>query len=82
MLYKENNFAYAERQDPKFPFKFMKIVWLYTQKSEGVEMTWIQHFEMEKDFKFNDTQIEGFINEGSQHNLKIFKKIIEQEAGN
>jgi aromatase len=82
LLYKENNFAYAERQDPKFPFKFMKIVWLYTQKSEGVEMTWIQHFEMEKDFKFNDTQIEGFINEGSQHNLKIFKKIIEQEAGN
>jgi hypothetical protein len=35
---------------------------------------------MEKDFKFSDAQIEGFINEGSQHNLKIFKEIIEREA--
>ena len=43
-------------------------------------MTWIQHFEMEKDFKFNDQQIEGFINEGSKANLKIFKEIIEKEA--
>jgi aromatase len=95
LLYKDNNFAYAERHDPKYPFKFMKIIWLYTQRPEGValakggqttdfcpvEMTWIQHFEMEKDFKFNDQQIEGFINEGSKANLKIFKQIIEKEAG-
>ena len=30
--------------------------------------------------KFTADQIEGFINEHSQHNLKIFKKVIEQEA--
>ncbi|MBU1726664.1 MAG: polyketide cyclase [Candidatus Omnitrophica bacterium] len=80
LLYKENYFAYAQRHDPLFPFKYMKIIWLYTPKPEGVEMTWIQHFEMEKTFKFNDQQIEGFINEGSQANLKIFKDIIEKEA--
>ena len=80
LLFKDKNFAYAEREEPKFPFKYMKIVWLYTQKSEGVEMTWIQHFEMEKQAKFNDQQIEGFINEGSKTNLKIFKAIIEKEA--
>ncbi|MBU1869086.1 MAG: polyketide cyclase [Candidatus Omnitrophica bacterium] len=80
LLYKENYFAYAQRHDPLFPFKYMKIIWLYTPKPEGVEMTWIQHFEMEKTFKFNDQQIEGFINEGSQANLKIFKEIIEKEA--
>jgi hypothetical protein len=72
----------------------MKIVWLYTPKAEGaalaiggqtaafwpVEMTWIQHFEMDEKAKFNDKQVEGFINEGSQANLKIFKAIIEKEA--
>ncbi|MCX5700411.1 MAG: SRPBCC family protein [Candidatus Omnitrophica bacterium] len=80
LLFKDKYFAYAEREEPKFPFKYMKIVWLYTPKPEGIEMTWIQHFEMEKDFKFNDQQIEGFINEGSKENLKIFKRIIEKEA--
>jgi aromatase len=94
LLFKDKNFTYAERQDPKFPFKYMKIVWLYTAKPEGmalatggqttafwpVEMTWIQHFEMDEKAKFNDQQVEGFINEGSQHNLKIFKAIIEKET--
>jgi aromatase len=81
LLFKETYFAYAEREEPKFPFKYMKIIWLYTRKPDGIEMTWIQHFEMESKAKFNDTQVEGFINEGSQKNLKIFKKIIEAEAG-
>jgi len=80
LLFKDKYFAYAQRHEPLFPFKYMKIVWFYTLKPEGVEMVWVQHFEMEKDFKFNDAQIEGFINEGSQHNLKIFKDIIEREA--
>jgi len=80
LLFKDKNFAYAQREEPKFPFKFMKIIWLYTVKPEGTEMVWIQHFEMDSKAKFNDQQIEGFINEGSQHNLKIFKEIIEKEA--
>ncbi len=72
----------------------MKIIWLYTPKPEGmalatggqttafwpVEMTWIQHFEMEEKAKFNDEQVEGFINKHSQENLKIFKSLIEKEA--
>lgn len=80
LLFKDKFFAYAEREEPKFPFKYMKIIWLYTPKPEGVEMTWIQHFEMDEKAKFNDAQIEGFINEGSKENLKIFKSIIEREA--
>jgi len=80
LLFKDKYFAYAQRHEPLFPFKYMKIIWLYTQKPEGVEMTWIQHFEMDEKAKFNDHQIEGFINEGSQNNLKIFKEIIEKEA--
>jgi len=80
LLFKENYFAYAERQEPKFPFKFMKIVWLYTPKPDGIELTWIQHFEMDEKAKFNDEQVEGFINKHSKDNLKIFKEVIEKVA--
>jgi len=80
LLFKDKYFAYAEREEPKFPFIYMKIIWLYTPTPEGVEISWIQHFQMDPKAKFNDSQVEGFINEGSQHNLKIFKEIIEKEA--
>jgi len=79
LLFKENYFAYAERENPKFPFKFMKIIWLYIPRPEGTEMVWIQHFEMDAQAKFNDTQVEGFINKHSKENLKIFKALIEKE---
>ena len=107
LLFKDRYFTYAEREEPKFPFKYMKIIWLYTPKPEGValaiggqttafwpvplaiggqttafwpvEMTWTQHFSMDDKAKFNDEQVEGFINKHSQENLKIFKEIIEKE---
>jgi len=80
LLFKDKNFAYAEREEPKFPFRFMKIVWLYIPRPNGVEMVWIQHFEMDEKAKFNDEQVEGFINKHSKDNLKIFKEAIEKEA--
>lgn len=80
LLFKENYFAYAERQEPKFPFKYMKIVWLYTPTTDGILLTWIQHFEMDEKAKFNDEQVEGFINKHSKDNLKIFKEVIEKES--
>ncbi|MDO8661766.1 MAG: polyketide cyclase [Candidatus Omnitrophota bacterium] len=81
LLFKQNNFTYAEREEPKFPFQYMKIIWLYTLKPEGVELTWIQHFAMDAKAKFNDEQVEGFINKHSKDNLLIFKRVIEQAAG-
>ena len=80
LLFKDKNFAYAEREEPKFPFKYMKIVWLYISKPEGTELVWIQHFEMDDKAKFNDQQVEGFINKHSKENLIIFKDLIEKEA--
>jgi aromatase len=80
-LYKDLKFAYAQRHDPLFPFKYMKIVWFYNETPDGIKMTWIQDFELDPKFtKFNESQIEGFVNEHSQHNMKIFKKVIEAEA--
>jgi aromatase len=81
LLLKENYLAYAEREEPKFPFEFMKIIWLYTPRSEGIELTWIQHFKMDSKAAFTDEQVEGFINQHSKENLKIFKAVIENEAG-
>ena len=80
-LFKELKFAYASRWEPMYPFKYMKIVWLYHPTPEGIKMTWIQDFEMDPKFtKFTAEQIEGFINKHSQDNMKIFKQVIEQEA--
>jgi len=94
LLFKDKYFAYAERFEPKFPFKYMKIIWLYTLKPGGVvlanggqttgfcpvELTWVQHFQMDEKAKFNDEQVEGFINKHSKDNLLIFKRVIEKEA--
>ena len=80
LLCKEQYFTYAEREAPKFPFRYMKIIWLYTTGPEGVELTWIQHFTMDGKAKFTDEQVEGFINAHSRDNLKIFKAVIEREA--
>ena len=80
-LDKEHRYAIASRHEPMFPFKFMKIAWFYIEEKEGVKMIWIQDFEMDPKFtKFTTEQIEGFINKHSQDNMKIFKKVIEQEA--
>ncbi|MDD4909106.1 MAG: SRPBCC family protein [Candidatus Omnitrophica bacterium] len=80
LLFKDEYFTYSEREEPKFPFKYMKIVWLYTPKQAGTLLTWIQHFEMDDKAKFNDEQVEGFINKHSKDNLLIFKDVIEKEA--
>ena len=80
-LHPEHKFAIASRHDPMFPFTYMKILWLYVERAEGTEMIWMQDFEMDPKFeKFTEEQIEGFINEHSQHNMKIFKEVIEKEA--
>ena len=51
------------------------------ETSDGTEMIWIQDFQMDPKFtKFTPEQIEGFINEHSVHNMKIFKEVIEKEA--
>jgi len=79
LLFKDYYFAYAQKLPPEFPFKYMKIIWLYTPKPDGILMTWIQDFEMDDKAKFSDEQVVGLINKHSQENLQIFKRIIEAE---
>ena len=77
LLFKEYGFAYAERIEPMFPFEYMKIIWLYRQLPEGVEMRWIEDFKMAQGADFDDRQAEEFINDHSKKNLMRFKEIIE-----
>lgn len=79
LLFKDNKFAYAEKQEPKFPFEYMKILWLYREIEAGTEMTWIQDFTMDKDAKFGDQKVEEIINQHSRKNLVNFKEAIEKE---
>lgn len=81
LLFKENKFAYAQKNPPEFPFKYMKIIWLYTEVEGGILMTWIQDFEVAPGAKFTDEQVVNGVNKHSQDNLKIFKRVIEEEAG-
>ncbi|VAW18540.1 hypothetical protein MNBD_BACTEROID05-886 [hydrothermal vent metagenome] len=79
-LHKDQYFAFASRHEPMFPFVYMKIVWIYVPRDNGIEMIWMQDFEMDAGFtKFSAEQIEGFINEHSVANMKIFKDVIEKE---
>ncbi len=80
LLLRDSHLAYAERRDPKFPFEFMKIVWLYTPRPEGIELTWIQHFKMAEGAKVTEEQVETMINRHSRENPEIFKRVIEREA--
>lgn len=79
LLFKEDKFTYASRLDPMFPFEYMKIMWFYRVLPEGVEMTWVQDFKMDKNAKFSDQQVEEMINKHSVENLKRFKEIIERK---
>ena len=80
LLFKEDKFTYACKIEPMFPFQYMKIIWLYTDTGDGIKMTWIQDFKMDKKAKYTDEQVEDLINKHSQENLKRFKDIIEKEA--
>ena len=77
-MFKQDRFAYASRVEPMFPFEYMKIIWLYRELPDGVQMTWIQDFKMDEKAKYNDEQVEDLINKHSTENLKRFKDIIER----
>jgi len=80
LLFKDYNFAYAQKMEPTFPFKYMKLVWLYTSVPDGIMMTWTQFFTMADGAKIDDAKAEELINKHSKDNMEIFKEVIEKEA--
>ena len=39
--------AFAEREEPLYPFKYMHLKWTYKPVPEGTLMTWTQDFEID-----------------------------------
>jgi len=77
ILDKENRMCTAKREEPMFPFKYMKLKWTYEEGEDGVKMTWEQDFEMDPGAKYNDAQAEELINKHSVENMKRIKELIE-----
>ena len=77
ILDKENYQCIADREEPKFPFKYMHIKWIYEEVLQGTKMLWIQDFEMNPEAGYSDEKAEQLINQHSKDNMEKIKKIIE-----
>jgi aromatase len=61
------------------PFLYMHIVHAYSDAGNGsTRMRWIQDFEMRPGAPFTDEQMATRINNGSEHNMRTHKQVIEQ----
>ncbi len=77
---KANWRATAEREEPKMPFRYMHITWLYAEVPGGTKMTWVQDFQMDPASGYTDEQFEGFINKNTKVQMVSFKEKIEAGA--
>jgi len=77
MLDHQEHVAFAQREKPMFPYKYMYLTWKYEQVEDGVLMTWIQDFELDpKAPKTNEEALEYTIH-NMEEKQKIFKEVIE-----
>lgn len=77
---KENLEIHAKRLDPMFPFKYMNITWTYEvlPKNVGVNMTWIQEFEVDENCPHDVYDMESYLNASSRVQIKDVKKAVER----
>ncbi len=77
ILDKEGRRCTAVREEPMFPFKYMKLLWTYAESRGGVEMTWEQDFEMDEKAPVDNETAAARINLHSKKNMQRIKEIIE-----
>ena len=79
MLDHQEHIAFARREKPMFPYKYMYITWKYEQVEDGVLMTCIHDFEMDpKAPKTNEETLEYLIHH-LEENQKHIKEVLEAE---
>jgi aromatase len=69
----------AQRVEPG-PFEFMRIHWSYREVAGGVEMRWVQHFQMRPDAPINDEGMTRRINNNSIVQMGRIKSLVEEAA--
>jgi aromatase len=67
----------AQRVEPG-PFEFMRIHWSYRETERGVEMRWVQHFQMRPDAPVNDEEMTRRINNNSVVQMGRIKHLVEE----
>jgi aromatase len=79
LLFKDEGFVYAEKLTPSLPFVYMKMVWLYRQTEEGVELTWIDDFKVGEGSRHSDMETARLMGNHCKDNLDKLKALIEKE---
>lgn len=81
VLHSKASFAYAERHEPKLPFKFMHITWTYKEiDARQTEMTWEMSFELPKDCTDLEQHWVDSLTEHTYINQAKMKAYIEARA--
>jgi aromatase len=62
------------------PFEYMNISWTYRGVPAGVEMRWIQDFQMKPQAPADDAAMARHINANSVIQMERIKQLVETEA--
>lgn len=74
---REKKKTWSEREDPKFPFEYIKMEWSYEEVEEGTRMTWVQEFKMDPASGRTDDQGVEFMNTTIRREMQSVKEKIE-----
>ena len=70
--------AFAQRQDPLFPFRFMHLTWTYEPADDGgTVMTWRQDFELDPAFDAPVDVVTSRMDAHGRDNQLRIKELIE-----
>lgn len=60
------------------PFEYMNIFWDYREVDGGVNMRWVQEFQVKKEMPFGDEQMAKHLEDNSAVQMAHIKKKIEE----
>lgn len=72
--------AVAQRVEPKYPFLYMHLTWVYEAIPGGVRMTWQQDFEVDPQAPFTNEQVLARMVAHMRDNQLHFKDVLEAMA--
>ncbi|HLK01032.1 MAG TPA: SRPBCC family protein [Streptosporangiaceae bacterium] len=62
------------------PFRYMNLRWTYSETGSGVQMRWVQEFEMKPDAHTDDAGMTDSLNRNTKIQMTRIKEIIERVA--
>jgi aromatase len=77
----QEHVAIAQRGAPKYPFKYMHLVWSYEAVEGGVKMTCVEDFEMDPNAPFTNEQAHQRMEAHMKENQEHLKEVLERQFG-